>query len=68
MSTSAGMRFRAWYVLCEGGGRRACREDERCACVYVSELAPPQRRGLWSSSVFVRISLGMILARLLGVL
>ncbi|RYF72376.1 MAG: MFS transporter [Comamonadaceae bacterium] len=42
--------------------------ESAAAYVYVSELAPPRRRGLWSSSVFVSISLGVILASLMGVL
>ena len=41
--------------------------ESAAAYVYVSELAPPARRGLWSSSVFVSISVGVIVASLLGV-
>ncbi|EOM74521.1 MFS transporter [Rhodococcus rhodnii] len=33
---------------------------------YVSEIAPPQRRGLWSSSVFFAVTLGVMLATALG--
>lgn len=42
--------------------------ESAAAYVYVSELAPARSRGLWSSSVFVSISVGVILASLLGVL
>jgi MFS transporter, MHS family, alpha-ketoglutarate permease len=34
---------------------------------YVSEIAPPKKRGLWSSSVYVSVGLGTLLATLLGV-
>ncbi|WP_080796377.1 MFS transporter [Corynebacterium pacaense] len=33
---------------------------------YVSEIAPPQRRGLWSSSVFFAVTLGVMLATAVG--
>lgn len=33
---------------------------------YVSEIAPAARRGLWSSSVFVSVTVGVMLATLLG--
>lgn len=33
---------------------------------YVSEIAPASRRGLWSSSVFVGVTLGVMLATVLG--
>ncbi|WP_234313671.1 MFS transporter [Streptomyces sp. NBRC 109706] len=33
---------------------------------YVSEIAPPKRRGLWSSSVFFAVTLGVMLATSLG--
>lgn len=33
---------------------------------YVSEIAPPSRRGLWSSAVFLSVSLGTLCATLLG--
>ncbi|UED84502.1 MFS transporter [Streptomyces profundus] len=33
---------------------------------YVSEIAPPKRRGLWSSSVFFAVTLGVMLATALG--
>ncbi|QTX05379.1 MFS transporter [Agromyces archimandritae] len=33
---------------------------------YVSEIAPPARRGLWSSSVFIAVTVGVMLATLLG--
>lgn len=35
---------------------------------YVSELAPPAKRGLWSSSVFFAVTLGVMLATMLGAL
>ncbi len=41
--------------------------ESAAAYVYVSELAPAKSRGLWSSSVFVSISVGVIIASLLGV-
>lgn len=34
---------------------------------YVAEIAPPKKRGLWSSSVFVAVTVGVMLATLLGV-
>lgn len=34
---------------------------------YVAELAPPERRGLWSSSVFVSVTIGVMGATLVGV-
>lgn len=33
---------------------------------YVSEIAPPERRGLWSSSVFFAVTIGVMLATALG--
>ncbi|MDT0269925.1 MFS transporter [Streptomyces sp. DSM 44915] len=33
---------------------------------YVSEIAPPRHRGLWSSSVFFAVTLGVMLATALG--
>lgn len=33
---------------------------------YVSEIAPPERRGLWSSSVFFAVTLGVMLATAVG--
>lgn len=35
---------------------------------YVSEIAPPHRRGLWSSTVFVAVAVGGLLATMLGTL
>lgn len=34
---------------------------------YVSEIAPPKKRGLWSSTVYVSVGMGTLLATLLGV-
>lgn len=33
---------------------------------YVSEIAPPRHRGLWSSAVFVSVSVGTLCATVLG--
>lgn len=33
---------------------------------YVSEIAPPERRGLWSSSVFFAVTIGVMLATFCG--
>ena len=33
---------------------------------YVSEIAPPEHRGLWSSSVFAAVTVGVMLATVLG--
>lgn len=41
--------------------------ESAAAYVYVSELAPPKSRGLWSSTVFTSIAFGVILATLFGV-
>ncbi len=41
--------------------------ESAAAYVYVSELAPAERRGLWSSTVFISVSLGSIVGILLGV-
>lgn len=38
------------------------------AYTYVSEIAPAPKRGLWSSSVFFAVTLGVMLATLLGAL
>ncbi|NVN52507.1 MFS transporter [Mycolicibacterium hippocampi] len=38
------------------------------AYTYVSEIAPPAKRGLWSSSVFFAVTLGVMLATMLGAL
>lgn len=35
---------------------------------YVAEISPPEHRGLWSSSVFVSVTLGVMGATLLGIL
>lgn len=40
--------------------------ESAAAYVYVSELAPPKRRGLWSSSIFFSASVGTITGTLLG--
>lgn len=40
--------------------------ESAAAYVYVSELAPPRRRGLWSSSIFMSASVGTITGTLLG--
>lgn len=40
--------------------------ESAAAYVYVSELAPPRRRGLWSSSIFFSASVGTIAGTLLG--
>ncbi|MFJ4878333.1 MFS transporter [Streptomyces sp. NPDC088745] len=40
--------------------------ESAAAFAYVSELAPPARRGLWSSSVFTGVSAGTLLATGLG--
>ena len=36
------------------------------AYTYVAELAPPDRRGLWSSSIYVSVTLGVMSATLLS--
>ncbi|OUZ11936.1 MFS transporter [Aeromicrobium sp. PE09-221] len=36
------------------------------AYTYVSEIAPPARRGLWSSSVFFAVTMGVMFATALG--
>jgi len=41
--------------------------ESAAAYVYVSEIAPPRSRGLWSSTVFTSIAFGVILATLFGV-
>ncbi|WP_163068513.1 MFS transporter, partial [Acinetobacter baumannii] len=41
--------------------------ESAAAYVYVSEIAPPKSRGLWSSTVFTSIAFGVILATLFGV-
>ena len=33
---------------------------------YVAEMAPPKRRGLWSSSLYVFVTIGVLAASLLG--
>jgi MHS family alpha-ketoglutarate permease-like MFS transporter len=35
---------------------------------YVAELAPPKRRGLWTSSVFISVTIGVMGATLVGIL
>lgn len=35
---------------------------------YVAEISPPQHRGLWASSVFVSVTLGVMAATLLGII
>jgi MHS family alpha-ketoglutarate permease-like MFS transporter len=42
--------------------------ESAAAYVYVSELAPSRRRGLWSSSIFFSASVGTIAGTLLGAL
>ncbi|MGO4673403.1 MFS transporter [Bosea sp. 2YAB26] len=34
---------------------------------YVAEIAPAERRGLWASSVFISVTLGVMAATLLGI-
>ncbi|MBB4038818.1 MHS family alpha-ketoglutarate permease-like MFS transporter [Microvirga flocculans] len=34
---------------------------------YVAEISPPQHRGLWASSVFVSVTLGVMAATFLGI-
>lgn len=41
--------------------------ESAAAYVYVSEIAPPKSRGLWSSTVFASIAFGVIVATLFGV-
>lgn len=38
------------------------------AQTYLSEMAPPNKRGLWSSTIYITGTLGMIFGLLLGVL
>jgi MHS family alpha-ketoglutarate permease-like MFS transporter len=38
------------------------------AYTYVAEIAPPERRGLWSSSVFVSVTIGVMAATALAAL
>lgn len=33
---------------------------------YIAEIAPPTRRGLWSTSVYVSVTVGIVLAALIG--
>lgn len=40
--------------------------ESAAAYVYVSELAPPRKRGLWGSSIFFSASVGTISGTLLG--
>lgn len=40
--------------------------ESAAAFAYVAEIAPPARRGLWSSAVFVGVTLGTLLATGLG--
>ena len=42
--------------------------ESAAAYVYVSELAPPAKRGLWSSSIFFSASIGTIAGTLSGAL
>lgn len=35
---------------------------------YVAEISPPQHRGLWASSVFVSVTLGVMAATMLGII
>jgi len=35
---------------------------------YVAEISPPQHRGLWASSVFVSVTLGVMAATVLGII
>ena len=41
--------------------------DSATSYVYISEIAPKESRGLWSSAVFVSVTSGSLLATLLGV-
>ena len=34
---------------------------------YVAEIAPPKHRGLWASSIFVSVTIGVMCATLLGI-
>ena len=34
---------------------------------YVAEISPPQHRGLWASSVFISVTLGVMAATMLGI-
>ncbi|WP_442961610.1 MFS transporter [Pseudoclavibacter sp. 13-3] len=40
--------------------------ESTASYAYVAEIAPPKRRGLWSSSVYVSIGAGTLLATLFG--
>lgn len=42
--------------------------ESTASYVYLSEIAPPEKRGFWSSSMFFCIGLGSIIATLTGVL
>jgi MHS family alpha-ketoglutarate permease-like MFS transporter len=41
--------------------------ESAASYVYLSEIAPKESRGLWSSAVFVSVTCGSLLATLLGV-
>jgi MHS family alpha-ketoglutarate permease-like MFS transporter len=41
--------------------------DSANSYVYISEIAPKESRGLWSSAIFVSVTFGSLLATLLGV-
>ncbi|WP_378143957.1 MFS transporter [Cnuibacter sp. UC19_7] len=40
--------------------------ESTASYAYVSEIAPPRRRGLWSSTVYISVGLGTVLATLFG--
>lgn len=42
--------------------------ESTASYAYVSEIAPPARRGLWSSSVYVSIGIGSMIATFFGTL
>jgi len=40
--------------------------ESTASYAYVSEIAPPKRRGLWSSTVYISVGLGTLVATLFG--
>ncbi|MGW8537945.1 MFS transporter [Rhodococcus qingshengii] len=47
-------------------GRHAHGGETAASYAYVSEIAPPRHRGLWSSAVFLSVSVGTLCATALG--
>jgi MHS family alpha-ketoglutarate permease-like MFS transporter len=65
---SVGVLASLWLLLARLVQGLAHGGEVASSYTYVAEMAPPRRRGLWSASLYVFVTLGVLAATLLGAL